>query len=562
MRADFSLDYDVLTVERPQKLYLMARFEAGETPSGRARRPLNLSLVIDRSGSMAGDKIDYTRQAAQFLVQHLGKQDIFSIVLYNDKVETLLPPEQIANKDAVNQLLERIRVRGTTNLSGGWLEGCQHVSTNQSGQKLNRVIVMTDGLANRGVTDAPTLVSMAKQKYESGVSTTTMGLGRDFNEDLLMDMASSGGGAFYFIESPEVTPTIFQEELSGLLNVVGQNLSITIEPTQHVKHLRQLNAYPEASIPTATTYKLGDIFGNEVKTLVLELSIPAMDSIGEAQIATLRFEYDEITMDKTTHHTREFPVMVNVKPDGTQLPLPNEEVAESVLLLRAARARQNAVQAADKGDYGTASAVLKEVAEAIDEANLDNEQLREEQKALLEQSKRMEHGASGYDDYSRKTMSTQAFYTMTNRHDDTVMLRSREKERSGGIDAQDNQSNDPIATIETMIAADNDVDKSDVERLPGVMPTHVRWKGQDFNLKGNMIRIGRATHNEIVINERGVSRFHSQLRRDGDKLFIEDLGSTNGTLFNNVPLSGAQEVSVGDVIYLCDEKLVFHKQAD
>lgn len=561
MRADFSLDYDVLTVERPQKLYLIARFAAGETPSERARRPLNLSLVIDRSGSMAGDKIDYTRQAAQFLMQHLGKRDIVSIVLYNDKVETLLPPEQIVNKDSVSQLLERIRVRGTTNLSGGWLEGCQHVSANQSGQMLNRVIVMTDGLANRGVTDAPTLVSMAKQKYEKGISTTTMGLGRDFNEDLLMDMASSGGGAFYFIESPEVAPTIFQEELSGLLNVVGQNLSISIEPTQHVKHLRQLNAYPEASIPTATTFKLGDIFGNEVKTLVLELTIPAMDTIGEAQIATLRFEYDEIATDKTTHHTREFPVMVNVKPDGTPLPSPNAEVAESVLLLRAARARQNAVQAADKGDYGTASAVLKEVAEAIDDANLDNEQLREEQKALLEQSQRMARGASGYDDYSRKTMSTQAFYTMMNRHDDTVMLRSREKERSGEDDMKANEPKDPIATIETIIAQ-NDADKSDVEHLPGVTPTHVRWKGQDFTLKGNMIRIGRATHNEIIINERGVSRFHSQIRRDGEKLFIEDLGSTNGTLFNNIPLSGAKELSVGDVIYLCDEKLVFHKQDD
>jgi Ca-activated chloride channel family protein len=117
MRADFSLDYDVLTVERPQKLYLMARFEAGEGPNDALRRPLNLSLVIDRSGSMAGDKIDYTKQAAQFLVQHLGANDIFSIVLYNDKVETLVPPERLSNKDAVVQMLESMRVRGTTSTS-------------------------------------------------------------------------------------------------------------------------------------------------------------------------------------------------------------------------------------------------------------------------------------------------------------------------------------------------------------------------------------------------------------------------------------------------------------
>ncbi|MCA9912949.1 MAG: VWA domain-containing protein [Anaerolineae bacterium] len=215
MRADFALDYDVLTVERPQQLYLMARFEAGTGPREAVRRPLNVSLVIDRSGSMAGEKIDYTRQAAQFLVQHLSRRDIFSVVLYNDKVETLLEPEPVLNKDRVMQSLDKMRVRGTTNLSGGWLQGCQHVAENQGGGKLNRVILMTDGLANRGVTDPNQLVQMSRQKQLEGISTTTMGMGTDFNEDLLIEMAHAGGGAYYFIESPEVAPQIFQEELSG-----------------------------------------------------------------------------------------------------------------------------------------------------------------------------------------------------------------------------------------------------------------------------------------------------------------------------------------------------------
>ena len=154
MRAEFTLDYDVLTVEQPQKLYLMARFESGQAPDASRRRPLNLSLVIDRSGSMAGTKIDYTRQASQFLVQHLGQQDTLSIVLYNDKVETLLHPTNISNKDRVTQLLESIKVRGTTNLSGGWLEGCAHVTTGMSPDTVNGVRLMSDGLANRWVAGA------------------------------------------------------------------------------------------------------------------------------------------------------------------------------------------------------------------------------------------------------------------------------------------------------------------------------------------------------------------------------------------------------------------------
>ncbi|MCL4255496.1 MAG: VWA domain-containing protein, partial [Anaerolineae bacterium] len=90
MQADFILDYDVLKVNVAQKIYLMARVVSGEAIHQQKRRPLNLSLVVDKSGSMAGDKIDYTRQAAQFLVQNLGVNDTLSIVLYNDTVETLL----------------------------------------------------------------------------------------------------------------------------------------------------------------------------------------------------------------------------------------------------------------------------------------------------------------------------------------------------------------------------------------------------------------------------------------------------------------------------------------
>lgn len=553
MRADFSLDYDMLTVEHPQKLYLMARFEAGEGPDDALRRPLNLSLVIDKSGSMAGDKIDYTRQAAQFLVQHLGANDIFSIVLYNDKVETLVPPEKVSNKDSISQLLDRVRVRGTTNLSGGWLEGCMHVANNLSASSLNRVILMSDGLANRGVTDAATLITMAKQKRGEDVSTTTMGLGKDFNEDLMMEMANSGGGAFYFIESPEVTPEIFQEELSGLLNVVGQNLTITLKTEGEVTTVRQLNAYPAEVVGHSTGFRLGDIFAHEVKTLVLELSIPAMATIGEAQIATLRFDYDEIIKGTSTHKTEEFPIKINVSAEAKKS-APNEEVAQSVLLLQAAQARRDAVKAADKGDYEQASAVLRSVAQSIDESQVINDELREEKEALLTQATKLEKGADSYNEYSRKTMSTQAMYSMMNRHDDTVMLRFREQKRQ-------EKDDDKRDTMEYQIN-DGATGATAIPKEIGIAPQYVKYKDQFFTLDKDILRIGRSSHNEIVIDEKGVSRFHGQIRLENTKVIYEDLGSTNGSTVQGKEVQSAYELSVGDVVYICDAKLVFHKTKD
>ncbi|MCU0511444.1 MAG: VWA domain-containing protein [Anaerolineae bacterium] len=548
MRADFSLDYDVLTVERPQKLYLMARFASAGAAGEKTRRPLNLSLVLDRSGSMAGAKIDYTRQAAQFLVQHLGAQDVFSVVLYNDKVETLLQPEIVTHKDTLIQRLEQIRVHGTTNLSGGWLEGCRHVAASLKAAALNRVIIISDGLANRGVTDTGQLVRMVQQKREEGVTTTTMGLGDEFNEDLMMAMANAGGGAYYFIESPEVTPHIFQEELKGLLNVVGQNLAISILPGEDVLRVNQLNAYAFQAAGRNITYHLGDIFSDEIKTLVLELDIPALQRLGECHIARLRFEYDEITGDRSTHHQSEMPVTINIRPPGALPTTAQPEVEQSVLLLKAAQARKRAIAAADRGDYQAASQVLDEVAGAIAAASVQNARLNEERAALREQSLRLAQGKEVYDEYTRKTMSTQSFYTMTGRHEDTMLLRLREQQRRQTL------ADEPSPVITPAAPA---APAAPVELRPGVTPTHIEWKDQLIALQPVLTRIGRAPQNEFVLNERGVSRFHCQIRREGDKLILEDLGSTNGTTLRGDRLTGPHVLSVGDVVYVCDEKLVF-----
>jgi Ca-activated chloride channel family protein len=529
MQADFALDYDVLTVEQSQKVYLMARLTSGPAPEPRRRRPLNLSLVIDRSGSMAGDKIAYTRQAAQFLVQNLSSKDLLSVVVYHGSVEVLFPPEPVINKDTIGQRIAAITTGSMTNLSGGWLEGCNLVAQNLDQNHMNRVILMTDGLANRGITSKRQLVALAQQKYEGGVSTTTMGLGEDFNEELLVALADAGGGAFYFIESPEVAPLIFEEELRGLLSVVGQNLTVTINPTADVTEIRQLNAYPEQIIARQMTFRLGDVFGDEVKTLVLELAIPALTTLGEHHIAMLRFEYDEITESGTQHQVHELPVMVNIAP-ADQLSEPNRAVQQSVLLLQAANARRTAIDAADKGQYRQASEALRAAAEAIDQTGIDDAQLAEEREALRKQADDLEHGSERYDDYSRKTMYTQAIYTMTDRHEGTQMLRTRELFRDF---------------------------RAQVEPQPGVCPGVLTWNNQDFPLDGDLIRIGRAQQNEITIDATSISRFHAQLSRAGDKLLLEDLGSTNGTLLNGQRIHEPQAVSVGDVAQLGHELVIF-----
>ncbi len=227
-------------------------------------------------------------------------------------------------------------------------------------------------------------------------------------------------------------------------------------------------------------------------------------------------------------------------------------MTESVLLLKAANARKQAIQNADQGKYKQATEVLQKAINAIDDADIDNQQIQEERSALQAQAKQMAEGPDAYDDYSRKTMATQAMYTLTSRHEETMVLRRREilrefKKRGVPMDEHGN-----------VILPKSEKPSTLKIRKNITPPTHVTVDGKTFELATDLIRIGRSSHNEIHLQKKGVSRFHAHLKRIGEGYVIEDLGSTNGTLFNNEPILGAMALSVGDEIMICDEKLVFH----
>ncbi|NET47968.1 MAG: HDIG domain-containing protein [Merismopedia sp. SIO2A8] len=163
---------------------LLLRFRADVPKS--PRRDLNLSLVIDRSGSMAGDPLHHALKAAESVVDQLDPSDTLSVVVYDDSVDTPVVPGPVENKSALKHSIQRIRAGGITNLSGGWLKGCEYVKSGMNPQKINRVLLLTDGRANMGIRDPNVLITTAGQKAEEGIVTSTLGFAQGFNEDLLM----------------------------------------------------------------------------------------------------------------------------------------------------------------------------------------------------------------------------------------------------------------------------------------------------------------------------------------------------------------------------------------
>ena len=231
MRASVRFDHELLAVEHDHDVSCMLELLAPPAPEQAERRPLALSLVIDRSGSMAGPKLDVTQRCAAFLVEHLAPGDQLSIVSFDDEVRIEAPLVLVEpNRGQLLAAINGIVPGGSTNLSGGWLKGIEVLTAVNGDSVTRRVLLLTDGQANVGINDAGQLAKMTRASAADGIGTTTIGFGDGFSEDLLAGMADGGGGGAYFAETPDAAPGIFAQEFADLMSLVAQNVSVESAP--------------------------------------------------------------------------------------------------------------------------------------------------------------------------------------------------------------------------------------------------------------------------------------------------------------------------------------------
>lgn len=273
------------------KIHVAFRLNATKDVAGQQRLPLNISLVMDRSGSMEGDKLNYVKKALAFVIEQMQAEDQLSIVTYDDKVEVLLPQQALKNKDALRRQVEKILSGNTTNLSGGMLEGFAQVKGKKSANLVNRVLLLSDGLANEGVTDPTQLKQLASNKFrEDGIGLSTFGVGADYNEDLMTMLAEHGGGNYYFIDSADKIPTFFASELQGLLAVVAQRVQVKIHfPSDQVR-LSQVMGEVHSETPGVLTVDLNDLFAGEERAFVASFELIGNQTAPISFSAELQYE--------------------------------------------------------------------------------------------------------------------------------------------------------------------------------------------------------------------------------------------------------------------------------
>ncbi|MCC5664515.1 VWA domain-containing protein [Nostoc sp. CHAB 5784] len=417
IKTSYEFDQSILPAGSSLKTNILLRFraEVAESP----RRNLNLSLVIDRSGSMAGAPLHHALKAAESVVDQLEPDDILSVVVYDDEVDSVVPPQAVTNKGALKNSIRKVKAGGITNLSGGWLKGCEHVKTRLDPQKINRVLLLTDGHANMGIQDPKTLTATSGQKAEEGITTTTLGFAQGFNEDLLIGMARAATGNFYFIQSIDEATEVFSIELDSLRAVVGQNLKVTLELADGVSLVDTLSlAKVSQNDAGQAILTLGELYEGEDKLLGLSLEISSAQ-VGELPVMKLHYSADVVQDDLIQSVSGTADIIAKVGSVEEAAFASTSHIILELSRLTIAKAKETALDLAEHGRHQEAEQTLRALVKDLRDKGLnENFEIAEEIDQLEYFAGRIAQKALG--NAGRKEMRDQTYQTMTRNRSDLV----------------------------------------------------------------------------------------------------------------------------------------------
>lgn len=377
--VEFTVRSDRSTIANHLRSLVHVLVEVRTPPAvERPRLPLNLGLVIDRSGSMAGAKLAATRAALRNLLRRLGSEDRVSLVTYDHTVQ-VLDQGSGADKQRLIRKVDELRPGGNTNLSGGWLEGLAQVQRGRSAGGLDRVLLLTDGQANAGVTDRDALAEIGRRHLALGLRTTTLGFGADYDEDLLTRIADESGGNAYYIETPDQAAGAFLQELGELGDVVGQNLELVVGCEPGVT-LIDATDFPGKRDEREALFRVGDLYADDVTCVVLTLSVePGL--AGEQALLSVGMRYRDVG-DGGVERRDARLLTVQRQPEPGPV-VQDPDVMREVLLHKAARAKAAAVALADRGRLEDARTALTHELDSLTQA-LDEGTVRIRDRELLQ----------------------------------------------------------------------------------------------------------------------------------------------------------------------------------
>ena len=355
------------------EIHIMLRVKAPVITPAEKRPPLNVALVIDRSGSMSDSgKLNYAVRAGKEVVRLLTPEDHLAIVAYDDNVNVLSGPVPVKNKDALNKLLDTLEPGGYTNLSGGLEAGIAQLKAAKL-PGVNRVILLSDGLANRGVTDAKAVGNIGASAKDKGITVSSMGLGLEYDENFMQHLAQRGGGQYSYIRDSEDLPGFFRQELALAAESVTKDFRLRfIGPGRNVEILKFYGYTTSIDKAQGTIIEMGDLYSGEERQVLIKAKIKNAEAgildLGQA-VATFSL------VGQDGKQEIDLPIQVAVVKDETERTSQNvkadaatKPVREEALLLDAEETHVAAMDAMQQGNEAEARQLMSSAKASLAQA--------------------------------------------------------------------------------------------------------------------------------------------------------------------------------------------------
>lgn len=364
--VDIALGNPYILLNNQQHYAVTLKVDIKATQAADMKRPiLNLAVVLDKSGSMSSDqKLDQTKKATQFLIDHLSTQDYLAIVAYSSDVETIIPSELVSSKTVIKHHLNEIEAGGMTNLSGGLFKGYIEVKKHFSKNNINRILLLSDGNANHGIIDTTKLMPYIKQYNAEDISVSALGVGHDYNDELMIDIAENSRGNYYYIKNSEDIPSIFSQELTQLINLAIKNIRITVQLADGVQLINSFG-HTFTTLPTnKLEFKLGDLNFDNRGMLLLELSVPADIQINNP-IAKIEVNYKNVSTQQVMNDEKN--LFINFTQDANLYNQSlNSDVEKYIILTRSIEELERVLESFDRGLFEQAIINIRRTYAAIE----------------------------------------------------------------------------------------------------------------------------------------------------------------------------------------------------
>jgi Ca-activated chloride channel family protein len=337
----------------------------------------NFALVLDRSGSMDGEKMDNMKEAVNYVVDHLSDRDLVSVTIFDDQVETLVSSQVALNRDEIKTKIESIIARGGTQISDGLRAGLKEVMKGYARERVNRILLLTDG---RTWDDEDASLRVADEAGKQGIAITSIGIGDDWNEKLLLQIAERSRGNSHWIQNPISILDAFRQEVDGMQAVAATNLNVTVRMSPGVRPIKVYTTIPMISEVTQKAVgnsmvaaDLGALDGVKGQAMLIEARVPAAKA-GKFRLGQVEVTYD-IPSEGIKAQKSKADLVVTFTADAATATKVNAEVMNLVEKVSAFKLQTRALTEAEAGNIAAATQKLEAAATVF--LNLGEDELAE-----------------------------------------------------------------------------------------------------------------------------------------------------------------------------------------